>query len=179
VGPEGPGEPPDRGAHRRELGEMVQRQLAEHRLSPRREFDEDLASVDECAAPPHEPPLRQAVDQLDSAVVLHLEPLGQLADRRVPAPREALHGEQELVVLGFKAGGPGRLLAESKEPADLVAELGEGPVGGRRSPGRSFVSFRATELSHRPRASPPLGPGRGTLRRRPTPGASRQGGIPR
>src|SRR5207253_763028 len=70
VGHEGPGEPPDRGAHRRELGEMVQRELAEHRLSPRREFDEDLASVDECPAPPHEPPLRQAVDQLDGAVVL-------------------------------------------------------------------------------------------------------------
>ena len=150
MGHEGPGEPPDRGAHRRELGEMVQRELAEHRLSPRREFDEDLASVDECAAPPHEPPLRQAVDQLDGAVVVHLEPLGQLADRRVPAPREALHGEQELVVLGLEAGGTGRLLAESEEPADLVAELGQGPVGGRRHPppGRSFISFHDTNVAH-------------------------------
>ena len=125
MGPEGPGEPPDRGAHRRELGEMVQRQLAEHRLSPRREFDEDLASVDECAAPPHEPPLRQAVDQLDGAVVLHLEPLGQLADRRVPAPREALHGEQQLVLARLELRAARLLFREREEPPQLVPQLGE------------------------------------------------------
>jgi len=149
VGHEGPGEPPDRGAHRRELGEMVQRELAEHRLSPRRELDEDPAPVDECATPPHELPLRQAVDQLDGAVVLHLKPLGQLADRRLPVPREALHGEQELMVLGLDTGGSGRLRAESEEPADLVAELGQGPVGARRHPppGRFFVSFHDTNIA--------------------------------
>lgn len=59
-----------------------------------------------------------------------LQALGQCTDRRVrfPAPLER---QQQLVLPGLEAGGAGSQFTEMQEPADLMAEIGEGgELGG-------------------------------------------------
>src|SRR4029077_4516139 len=62
------------------------------------------------------------VDELDGAVVTELEPLGEGADRGRDAGRHATDGEQQLVLPGLEPDRAGSLLAEAKEPSQLVAE---------------------------------------------------------
>jgi hypothetical protein len=76
VGKHGAGEPAERRARRRELGQVVQGELAQYRLAPRRELDEDLPPIDAGPVPPDELARGEAIDQSDGTVVLDLEPLG-------------------------------------------------------------------------------------------------------
>jgi len=67
----------------------------------------------------------QAVDHLDRAVMLDLQPLGQGSDGCSLAVGQAFHRQERLVLLRFHTGGPCRLFAEIQESPDLVAKLPE------------------------------------------------------
>lgn len=132
----------ERLRERAELCQVVERELAEDRFAACGQADDHLSVIAGMPLASHEAAGDEPVDQLDGAVVAHLETLRDRADRREPPSRQALHGEEELVALRLEAGGARRALAEPEEAADLVAELGERPVrdeGGCRgapSPGR-------------------------------------------
>ena len=123
---------------------MVQRQLAQHSLAARRQVNQHLAVVLRAAASPCQASLLQPVKKLHGAVMLNLEPLGQVADRGWRSTGQPLHGQQQLVLLRLESRGASRLLAEMQEPPDLMTELGQsavladGDAGG--SPGHQFIS---------------------------------------
>ena len=60
--------------------------------------------------------------------MLQLQTLGQFADGRRRAVRQALDGQEELVLLRLHSGRPHLLLAEAEESPDLIAEVGQGAV---------------------------------------------------
>ena len=66
-----------------------------------------------------------ARDQRDHAVMLGLQPLGELADRRKAPPREALDLQEQLVLQWRHAMRSRELLARPEEPAQAIAERGE------------------------------------------------------
>ncbi len=76
----------------------------------------------------------QPVHQAHRALMAELEPLGDVHDGGAFASGNPLHREQQLVLPGLEAGGAGGLLAPPEEPAELVAERGEGAdLGGREA----------------------------------------------
>src|SRR5581483_9678372 len=115
-------------ARRAQLGVVLERELVQQRLAARGEADEHLAAVGLAAAAANQPLGFGAIHQLDGAVVLEVQTLGELADGRLLPGGVAADGEQELVLLGLDPGGAGGLLAEVDEAADLVAQLGERAV---------------------------------------------------
>src|SRR5262249_44951020 len=115
---------------RRELVLVRAREAREQRLAARRERELDLAPVLARTAAAQEAALLEAIGELDRTVVAQLQPLGEHADRRAPVEREALHREQQLVLLRGEPGGARRGLAEAQEQAHAVAELREGAVLG-------------------------------------------------
>jgi hypothetical protein len=74
--------------------------------------------------------LCQPVHQFDGAVVLDLEPFGEVGNTRLLVIRFALDGQQELMVLWFDSRLVGRCLAEAKETPDLIAKIGQRLVIG-------------------------------------------------
>jgi hypothetical protein len=78
----------------------------------RGEVEQDLASVFLAALTCEEAVLLEFVDEGDGGVMAYAEALGDGADGGTLVIREALHGEQELVLLGFDFRGARRLLAE-------------------------------------------------------------------
>lgn len=70
----------------------------------------------------------QAIDQFDGAVMLQKQAAGQFADRGRRSLRQALDGEQQLVLLRLQAGGAGLIFTELQELPQLVAELRESAV---------------------------------------------------
>src|SRR5579884_264132 len=69
----------------------------------------------------HQPALLGAVDQSHRAVMVQLHPLGELGDVGVLAPRIALDGQHQLVLLRRNASLTCRLFAEPEEPPDRIA----------------------------------------------------------
>ena len=65
-----------------------------------------------------------------ASVVPDLQAFGQLADRNLLALREALDGQQCLVLLRGQSHLAGGGLAETQEPPQRIAELGQDLVFG-------------------------------------------------
>ena len=97
-------------------------------LLPRRpELDEHAPPVPRIARACHHAAPDEAIDQPDRAVMPELEPLREGADGGGSA-RETLELEEEQVLLRRHARLLGGDLPRTQEAADVVAELGEGPV---------------------------------------------------
>jgi hypothetical protein len=69
--------------------------------------------------------LHEPVDQLDSTVMLELEALGQLADRRFPSLWQPLYREQQLVLLRREPRFSSSLLAKTQKATHAVAKFGQ------------------------------------------------------
>lgn len=109
---------------------MMQRQLAQHSFAARCRVNQHLTVVVRAAASPCQASLLQPVKKLYGAVMLNLEPLGQVADRGRCSAGQPLDGQQQLVLLRLESRRAGRLLAEMQEPPDLMTELSQSAVLG-------------------------------------------------
>jgi len=123
-----------------QLSAMVNRKLAQHALTARGQRNEHLTAVLARALALHQPLFHQPVDELNRAVMLDLQPLGQLADRGAGPVREPLQSQHQLVVLRFDTGLAGRLLTEAQELAYAVAKRGQGAI---------IVRFELGRIRHR------------------------------
>jgi hypothetical protein len=98
-------EAPGQGRRNRpELGAMDHRQERQQGLAAQGEPHDHVPTVVVGSSPTDEAASLHAIDQFDRAVVLDLQALRQDADRRLPAARHTLHGQQQLVLLGLEAG---------------------------------------------------------------------------
>src|ERR1039458_10314481 len=80
---------------------MIEGKLAQDRFALAREADADLPPVAFRAVAPDQPALRQAVDQPHRAVMLELQPLGQIAHGRLAgylAERADAEFEQKVAI---------------------------------------------------------------------------------
>jgi len=102
--------------------------LAQEPFAARGDAHQDYTTVRAAADAAHEAARFEAVEQLDEAVMLQMESLGEVADRGFVGPWSALHGEKQLVVLGLETGDAGGLLAEIQEAANLIPELRQGAI---------------------------------------------------
>ncbi len=111
---------------------MEHRQETQQRLAARGEPNEHVPTVVVRSSPPDETASLHTVDQFDGAVVLDLQALRQDADRRLTTLWHSLQREQQLVLLGLEARRTCCTLAEMQKPPELVTELGQRPILGRR-----------------------------------------------
>jgi len=65
----------------------------------------------------------QTIDQLDRAVMLDLQPLGQRSNGCSLAAGQAFHRQQRLMLLRFQTCGARCFFAEIEKSPDLVAKL--------------------------------------------------------
>lgn len=72
-----------------------------------------------------QPASLQAVNQLDCAVVLNLQTLGQRSNGCSPAVGQAFHRQKRLMLLRLETRRPCRLFAEIQEPPDLVTKFSQ------------------------------------------------------
>src|SRR5437016_1570160 len=70
-----------------------------------------------------EPALLEAIDQFDGAVMTQTEPFRQVADRRLRSVRQSFQGQKEPILSWMKPGRPGRVVAQGKIEAKLIAEF--------------------------------------------------------
>src|SRR5712692_2195331 len=123
--------PDQRRARPAKLLEALPREFGQNTVPTRREVDENVSLVLLSPHAPHQPALCQAIDQLDRAVMAHLQALGQVADGGLLLVRQAAQHEQQEILLGLQAGCPGAPFGKIQEPADLIAKLGERLVIGQ------------------------------------------------
>ena len=90
-----------------------------------REPQKDVAAVGVAACSLQQAVRLQAVDKLHGAVMLDLQSFSEDADGRFERIREALNGEQGLILLWFDTCRARGLLAEILKPPDFVTEFGE------------------------------------------------------
>ena len=103
-----------------QLGEMGCREFGEAALTLRSEAHPNDPVVVGIGGAPHQPGALGTIDELDCAVMLEQQVCGDVPDRRiaaVPADRQ-----QQLVLGGRQAGGPGLFLRPPHEPAQPVPE---------------------------------------------------------
>ncbi len=111
---------------------MLHAQRAQQALARRGQPDAHLAPVlirnaaRDCAA------VAQPVDQLDCAVMPDLQAPGELLNGGSHPGWEPLDSQQQLVLLRLQSVRPGGFLAVSQKPADLMTELRQCAVSGRR-----------------------------------------------
>ena len=126
-------------------------QLPQDGFATWRHLHDDGASVGLGTAAPNQAAVDESVDQLDGGVVSDLQALGQHADRRHPRALDALHLEQEQVLLRLEPRGPGQLFADPQEAAHLIAQIGQRlvvhPPGGRGA--RADASRHRSTVSRR------------------------------
>ena len=84
---------------------------AEQRFSMRRDVHDDVTPVSLRAFPPKKPALFHAVHQLDGAVMLDLQPLGETADGRFLIVGQPAQCQQTHVLLRLEPNRPGGLFA--------------------------------------------------------------------
>lgn len=129
---------------------MLHRKGAQQPLAGRGQPDQNFALIVASRVARHSTALGQAVDQLQRAVRSDLQPLGQFSDGRQLAFRQALYREKKLVLLRLDSAGARGFLAIAQEAADLVAQLGERPVGfGRQIPCHIYIVSRYKFISPR------------------------------
>src|SRR4051812_4851033 len=101
--------------------------------------------------------------------MLDAEPLGDGADGRLLFERQALDGEQELMLLRLDAYAARRLLAEGEEAAELVAKRRERAVVGRGELGHPLGIAELARGRHRQRGTRRFGAGAPSSRPSRTP----------
>ena len=131
--------------------DAVPDEAAKQRFSMRRDVYDDVTPVPLGAFTPEKPSLFHAVHQLDRAVMLDLQPLGQTADRRFLIGRQAAQRQQAHVLLRLKPNGTCRLFAVIEIPPDEKTELGEGAIfnsaGGAIHPLHYIVQRRLYRIA--------------------------------
>jgi len=118
---------------------MMQRQLRQDAFSPERKFNQHFTPVCVATAFPDQTSLHKPVYEFDRAVVLELQALSDISDRRPRLFAGTFHGEHQLMVLRLKSSFAGGFLAEAQETSDLVTKLGQGLVVG---------DFEIFDISH-------------------------------
>jgi hypothetical protein len=88
-------------------------------------LQKDLAPVRSASETPDKTPELEAVDELNCAVMLDLQPFGQHSDGCFPEFRQAPECQQSLMLLRFEPGRARGLFAEIQEAPDLVPKSGE------------------------------------------------------
>ena len=94
------------------------------------EAQEHRAPIDRSTFAHDESPGFELIDERDGRVMFDTEPLGDRTDGRLLFERQALDGEQELMLLRLDAQAARRLFAEGEEAAELVAKSRERSVVG-------------------------------------------------
>jgi len=97
-----------------------------------RQIHENFAAILLAAAPANGSAAREAVDELDGAVMLDAEARGELAHSGPDAFRHAFDRQQKLVLSRLKIPRAGLLLAEVEKTADLKAKLRQSAIVGQR-----------------------------------------------
>src|ERR1700752_3805448 len=104
-----------------QLTDSMLRDLLKETFSSGQEGNEDPAAVVAAAGATHVAVGFQAVDELDGAVVLQGQALGQRLDGGFAVFRQATNGQGHQGLLGFEADGAGFGVALAKKMADAVA----------------------------------------------------------
>ena len=107
---------------------MRQGKFAQDRAPGRRQADPHLALVAGAGVPGDRTAALQTVDEFDRAVMLNEQPRRDFADGRLSLLRQAVHREQQLVLLRLDAVFPGLGFAKVQKPPDLPAKLGQGAI---------------------------------------------------
>ena len=68
----------------------------------------------------------ESVDELDGAVMLQLHSFGQRANGGLDTFGQTFNGEEQLMLLRFDAGLPGRILAKTKKATNLITQFRHG-----------------------------------------------------
>jgi len=123
------------------LRTMRVRQPMQFALASCREFHPDRPSVGFGAGTGDEAAFFETVEQAHGAVMPDQQVLGKRADRGTGAPVERADGQQHLMLLGLQSLGAGRLLAEMKKAANLVAEVSQRAEIGRAQIGSGGHDF--------------------------------------
>ena len=97
---------------------------AEQRFSMRRDVHDDVTPVSLGAFPPKKPALFHAVHQLDGAVMLDLQPLGETTDGWFLIVGQPAQCQQTHVLLRLEANRPGGLFCVIDVPPDEKTKLG-------------------------------------------------------
>jgi hypothetical protein len=84
-----------------------------------------VSSIPAAPAPYDHASPRKAIDELYRGMVMDLKSLGQRPDRDRPTSFQSLDLEQDEILLGLHACGPGRDFSAPKEPPNLVPQVGE------------------------------------------------------
>jgi len=92
------------------------------------DLEQNFAKVVHVAVTPDHAVLGQSMGEFNHAVILELEPPGELADRRDAIRGESLEGKKKLVLLRTKPRLSGGLFAEDEKTSDEMAERGKSPV---------------------------------------------------
>lgn len=82
----------------------------------------DVPAITRVLLSHHEILYRETINQTDRAVVPHLQPFGQIADRHVRPLAEPFDRKQCLMLPRRDADGCGRVLTESKELPECVSK---------------------------------------------------------
>jgi hypothetical protein len=104
---------------------MSEREIPQRLLPLWGEANKHLPLIGLTPAALDETTLGEPIDEFDRAVMRDLEPLGQRADGRFPSLRQTFHGQEQLVLLGFKARSTRSLFTEAEKPAKLIAKFSE------------------------------------------------------
>ena len=113
-----------------EFARVVGGKLLEHRRAVRGNGEDNLAAILWVFGADEELFSDAAVDQADSAVMAQIEALGYISDGCDGARRRACDLQEQLVLLRMQARVERSLLAEVKEAAQVVAEVGQGAEKG-------------------------------------------------
>ena len=99
--------------------------MAQKLLSAARELEQDFTAVGLAARASDETVRLQPVAQLDSAVMLDLQSLGQYTDRHLGLTWQSLDRQQRLMLLRLDASDAHGLLAKIQEPANFVPKISQ------------------------------------------------------
>lgn len=113
------------GSGNAKLVEMKNGKFGKDFFTVRRQLNQDLAPVTFTMAANHRAPVRQAVQELDGAVVAQAHSGRESSDGRAFGLRQPFDSEQKLMLLGFQAMSARSFFTEMKELADAITEFRE------------------------------------------------------
>src|SRR5205085_10727640 len=122
---------------------VIERQVAQQPLAPAGQFNQHHATVRSGRAAAYQPVALRAIDKLDRAVVLDLQPAGKFTNGGLQAGGQAFNGQQQLMLLRFEASFARGFLTEAQEVANVIAQLGERAIFGSGDSGLCVAWHRA------------------------------------
>ena len=105
---------------------MVQRQLLKKRFTFMGELHQNIPAVIGGSQSAYETLFDEPVDEPDGAVMLQLHSFGQRANGGFDTVGQSSNGEEQLMLLRFDAGLPGRILAKTKKATNLITQFRHG-----------------------------------------------------